>query len=118
MSNVNERPEEDVTETLGPEEIRRRRELLQESRELVIARLSKAVGDALTKMTSDLSSLALDISDPGQQGLLLNAVQIIKQNRSEIELRFRRSFTNVFERRLFNRKSEDAAAGPGESMLE
>jgi len=104
--------------SVSPDEARHRRELLQESRELVISRLSKVIGEALTKMGDELSTLALDADDPKEQGLLLDAVDIVRQHRGEIELRFRRSFTNVFERRLFNRKAEDVSASAAGGMLE
>ena len=91
------------------EDSRRRSELLQECRELVISRLSKVIGEALTKMSEELAGLALKNRDPEEQRSLLDAVAVVRQHRSEIELRFRRSFTDVFERRLFNRPAESSA---------
>lgn len=79
---------------------RRRFDLLQDCRELVISRLSKVVGDALLKMSEELSGLALRSRDPDEQHALMDAVSIVRQHRTEIELRFRRSFSDVFERRM------------------
>jgi len=91
-----------------PEDPRRRFELLQDCRELVISRLSKVIGEALTKMSDELSGLALKSRNQDEQRSLLDAVAVVRQHRTEIELRFRRSFTDVFERRLFNRRVENA----------
>ena len=88
------------------EDSRRRSELLQDCRELVISRLSKVIGEALNRMSEDLSGLALKSKDPDEQRSLLDAVAVVRQHRTEIELRFRRSFTDVFERRLFNRRAD------------
>jgi len=118
LSNPTTSPQQEAAAPVGPDELRHRRELLQESRELVISRLSKVIGEALTKMGDELAALALDASDPTEQGLLLEAVDIVREHRSEIELRFRRSFTTIFERRLFNRKAEDVSASAAGGMLE
>ena len=83
---------------------RRRLGLLQDCRELVTSRLSKVVGDALLKMSEELSGLALRSRDPDEQHALMDAVSIVRQHRTEIELRFRRSFSDVFERRMHEPK--------------
>lgn len=100
-----------------PEVSRRRFELLQDCRELVISRLSKVIGEALNRMSEDLSGLALKSKDPEEQRSLLDAVAVVRQHRTEIELRFRRSFTDVFERRLFDRREESAPQTAGELSL-
>ncbi|HWS74085.1 MAG TPA: DUF1631 family protein, partial [Quisquiliibacterium sp.] len=84
----------------APDDSRKRFDLLQDCRELVISRLSKVVGDALSKMSEELSALALRSRDPDEQHALMDAVSVVRQHRTEIELRFRRSFTEVFERRM------------------
>ncbi len=68
-------------------------------------------------MGDELSEIALETPDQTEQGMLLDAVEIVRQHRSEIELRFRRSFTNVFERRLFNRKAEEVSPTAASGML-
>lgn len=90
---------------------RRRFDLLQDCRELVISRLSKVVGDALVKMSEELSGLALRSRDPDEQHALMDAVSIVRQHRTEIELRFRRSFSDVFERRMHEPKGGARKAG-------
>jgi hypothetical protein len=100
-----------------PEDSRRRFELLQDCRELVISRLSKVIGEALNRMSEELSGLALKSKDPDEQRSLLDAVSVVRQHRTEIELRFRRSFTDVFERRLFNRRNDNAEISSDELAL-
>ena len=78
---------------------RRRRELLQDCSELVVSRLSGVIGGALIKMSEDLSALALRSRQPLEQRALMDAVSIVRQHRAEIELRFRRSFADVYEQR-------------------
>ncbi len=102
-----------------PDDARKRFELLQDCRELVISRLSKVVSEALTKMSEDLSSLAVRSRDTQEQRALMDALSIVRQHRTEIELRFRRSFTDVFERRMFNQQvpNPGPAVEPGELCL-
>jgi len=102
-----------------PDDARKRFELLQDCRELVISRLAKVVNEALNKMSEDLSSLAVRSRDADEQRALMDAVSIVRQHRTEIELRFRRSFTDVFERRMFNQQvvSRAPADEPGELTL-
>lgn len=76
---------------------------------MVISRLSRVIGEALTKMGEELASVALKSRNPEEQRALMDAVSVVRQHRTEIELRFRRSFTDVFERRLFNQQG----AAPG-----
>ncbi len=83
-----------------PEDPSRRYELLDDCRELVVSRLSKVIGEALAKMGDELSALAMRSRDPDEQQALMDAVSVVRQHRNEIELRFRRSFGEVFERRL------------------
>ncbi len=85
----------------APTDSRRRFELLQDCRELVISRLARVVGEALGAMGEELSGLAVRSKDEIEKAALLDAMSVVRQHRTEIELRFRRAFTEVFERRLF-----------------
>ena len=98
----------------APDDTRRRMELLQDCRELVVSRLSRVVGEALAKMSEELSALALRSRDPDEQNALMDAVSVVRQHRTEIELRFRRSFTEVFERRMHD---DRPVAGPQPAEL-
>lgn len=109
MTTLEKPTEEDSVRGI-PEDARRRFELLQDCRELVISRLSKMVGEALNKMSEELAALALKQKDSDEQRALMDAVSVVRQHRTEIELRFRRSFTDVFERRLFNQAQPGVAA--------
>lgn len=92
--------------------MRKRMELLQDCRELVVSRLSRVVGEALAKMSEELSALALRSRDQDEQHALMDAVSVVRQHRTEIELRFRRSFTEVFERRMHDDLPAAAHEGP------
>ncbi len=100
-----------------PADSRKRFELLQDCRELVISRLSRVVGEALGRMGDELSGLAVRSKDEDEQRALLDAVSVVRQHRTEIELRFRRAFTDVFERRLFGDAAQAAPQGNTEGEL-
>ena len=128
MSILAVRPDQAAAESARPEpeqprgipdDARKRFELLQDCRELVISRLAKVVNEALNKMSEDLSALAVRSRDADEQRALMDAVSVVRQHRTEIELRFRRSFTDVFERRMFNQQvvSRAPADEPGELTL-
>lgn len=97
--------------------MRKRMELLQDCRELVVSRLSRVVGEALAKMSEELSALALRSRDQDEQHALMDAVSVVRQHRTEIELRFRRSFTEVFERRMHDDRPAAAQEGPASGEL-
>ena len=63
--------------------------------------------------------MAVRSRDSEEQRALMDAVSIVRQHRAEIELRFRRSFTDVFERRMFNQRTASApeAVESGELSL-
>lgn len=90
-------------ESDAPVDSRRRFELLEDCREIVVSRMSRAISEALEKMSDELTALALKKTKREEQAILLEAVSLVRQHRPEIELRFRRSFVDVFERRMFNR---------------
>jgi hypothetical protein len=99
---------------------RKRYDLLEDCRELVMTRLNKLVNDALSSMGEELTTVALSTSKREEQQALLEAVSIVKQHKAEIEQRFQRSFTDIFEKRLFNNRpgsEENVDANPTELML-
>ena len=94
MSILAVRPDQAAAESARPEpeqprgipdDARKRFELLQDCRELVISRLAKVVNEALNKMSEDLSSLAVRSRDADEQRALMDAVSIVRQHRTEIE---------------------------------
>lgn len=80
----------------------RRAELLEESRQNIVNRLSEIVASALEQMSDELSELADKREDVEEQRALLDAVGVVKLNRHEIEQRFRASFTQLFQQRLLS----------------
>lgn len=90
----------------------RRYKLLDECRELVVARLAEVVGDALARMGDHLADEALRVGSSDHRQALLEALSVVREHRLEIERRFRRSFKDVFERRMFARRDPDHAAEP------
>jgi Protein of unknown function (DUF1631) len=99
---------------------RKRYDLLEDCRELVMTRLDKLVNDALSSMGEELTTVALSTSKREEQQALLEAVSIVKQHKVEIEQRFHRSFADIFEKRLFNNRGDEkdkVEADPVELML-
>jgi len=98
---------------------RKRFELLEECRELILGRLGEVIAQALNLITDELTTEGLRAKNPERQKALLDAVMLVRENRSEIETRFRRSFGDVFERRLFaiNRPDEAESTTPSELEL-
>jgi Protein of unknown function (DUF1631) len=99
---------------------RKRYDLLEDCRELVMTRLDKLVNDALSSMGEELTTVALSTSKREEQQALLEAVSIVKQHKAEIEQRFHRSFADIFEKRLFNNRGDEKGkveADPVELML-
>ncbi len=105
-------------ESDAPVDSRRRFELLEDCREIVVSRMSRAISEALEKMSDELTALALKKTKREEQAILLEAVSLVRQSRPEIELRFRRSFVDVFERRMFNRAAPGTAGLDPDSELE
>ena len=101
-----------------PEDARKRYELVEDRREIVITRLAEVVGEALNRMSDKLTALAVKAVSRDEQQALLDAVGIVRQHRPELEIRFRRAFGDVFERRLFNQAVPQAAGvAPSPSEL-
>ncbi len=98
---------------------RKRYDLLEDCRELVMMRLDKLVNDALSSMGEELTTVALSSNKRDEQQALLEAVSIVKQHKTEIEQKFHRSFADIFEKRLFNRQDEQSSqdSGPVELSL-
>lgn len=109
MSTIVTPSSEQESRPAAPTDARRRFELLQDCRELVISRLARVVGEALGAMGEELSGLAMKSKDEIEKIALLDAMSVVRQHRTEIELRFRRAFTEVFERRLFNDAAQAAS---------
>lgn len=78
----------------------RRNELLRESRNSVVNRLSEVISDALNKMSLELNEAASSAKEPTEQRALLDAVNLITQHSAEIEGQFRQSFADLFQKRL------------------
>jgi hypothetical protein len=93
-----------------PSRSRNRFELLEECREVILERLTDMVAQALNRMSDELSAEASRSIRSDQQQALLDAVMLVREHRMEIEGRFRRSFADIFERRLF---AMNAAASTG-----
>lgn len=99
-----------------PEDARKRFELLHDCREMVVSRLSSVIHDALARLSDELSELAMKTGDHAEQQALMDALVVVRQNRSDIEVRFRKAFTDCFERRMFNNGSGAKDAQPDQEV--
>ncbi len=96
-----------------PAKMRKRYELLDECRELIIGKLGDALTDAVRKVSESLAAAATNSGDVKEQALFLEAASVVRANQMEIATRFQRSFKDVFERRLFAAQHpEEEAAAP------
>jgi hypothetical protein len=68
---------------------------------MILDRLSQVVTEALTRISDDLTAEALRADRQERRELLLDAVLLVRESRSDIEARFRRSFNEVFQARMF-----------------
>ncbi|MCZ8337794.1 MAG: DUF1631 family protein [Burkholderiaceae bacterium] len=103
-----------------PSRSRKRFELLEECREVILQRLTDVIAQALNPMSDELTAGALRSIRSEQQQALLDAVMLVREQRMEIEGRFRRSFADIFERRLFATNaaaSTDGGPSPTELTL-
>jgi hypothetical protein len=107
-----------VAATGSPGHSRRRFEVLEECRGLILERLTSVIAQALTRMSDELTAEALRSVRSDQQQALLDAVMLVRENRMEIEGRFRRSFGDVFERRLFAMHDQPTEGTPSEAPVE
>lgn len=85
--------------------------LLAECRTLILDRLTGVIGDALGKMGEELTEQAMVSEVNERREVLLDAVMLVRDGRSELETRFRNSFREVFQRRLFPEDAAAASAG-------
>src|SRR5690606_10668654 len=90
----------DETIDAPPVDRRRRLELLEDCRELVLSRLGRVVAEALAGISDELTELALRETRRDAQQALLDAVSLVRRHRPEIELRFHDAFSEIFERRM------------------
>jgi len=95
----------------------RRNELLKESRDSIVDRLSEVISDALSKMSLELNESASSSSEPQEQRALLDAVSVIKNHRDEIQSQFRQSFADLYQRRLMGRPALQVADGADDVEL-
>ena len=100
-----------------PADARKRYELLEDCRELVVSRLCKVINEALKKISDDLTESALKSGRREEQQAMMDAVSIVRQNRHEIEVRFRKAFIDCFERRLFSKPPVEAKENGAEIEL-
>lgn len=75
--------------------------------------MSEVVAQALNTMSDELTNEAMRSFRSDQQRALLDAVMLVRENRTEIETGFRRSFGDVFERRLNGLDAPPAASPEG-----
>ena len=80
--------------------------LLGECRGLIQDRLNDVIAQALSRISEDLTSEALRAKRYDHKLALLEAVMLVRENRIELEERFRESFGSVYER-LLNPNVED-----------
>jgi len=82
---------------------RRRLALLEECRDLVVAQLSRFIDEALDRLSIELTITAMKAAGRESQQALLDALSLVRAHRNDIEYRFRQSFAQLFEQRLFDR---------------
>lgn len=92
--------DESTRTTIDP---RRRFELLEDCRDMVISRLATVIGEALDQMSDELTAMAMKETRRDTQQALLDAVSLVRVHRGDIEFRFRQAFADVFERRMYRR---------------
>jgi hypothetical protein len=83
--------------------------LLDECSGLIQERLNDVVAQALSRVTEDLTSEALRAKRYDHKLALLEAVMLVRENRLELEERFRDSFAAVYGRRLNSDGSDSPA---------
>jgi hypothetical protein len=111
VAQAGAQPANDDRDDETPIEPARRAELLQDCQQFVIARLSDAIAEALTKVGDDLTALALRNTNPDAQQALLDAVTLVRRRHGEIQTNFRELFSDVFVQRVHG-LSEDGGAEP------
>lgn len=72
-------------------------------------RLAEGVHQALDRMDERLAAEAMTATDSERRQLVLEALSFVREQRSEVELRFRRAFQEGFETRLAPRRETAVA---------
>ncbi|GMV03300.1 MAG: DUF1631 family protein [Burkholderiaceae bacterium] len=88
---------------------RRRFELLEDCRGIVVSGLERVVNEALDRLSDEMVARAMGETRRENQQVLLEAVAVVRQHRRDIEARFRKSFSDVLERRMFRHGGQTAA---------
>lgn len=89
--------------------------LVDECRGLIHDRLNDVIAQAMSRITEDLTSEALRAKRYDHKLALLEAVMLVRENRLEIEERFRDSFAAVYLRRLAPNDSDQPATADSNS---
>lgn len=105
--------EQQADERLDP---RRRLVLLHECRDLVVAQLTRFIGEALDRLSVELTITAMKAAGRESQQALLDALSLVRMHRNDIEFRFRQAFAEIFEQRLFDRGT-NARKPPAEPQI-
>jgi hypothetical protein len=100
-----------------PIDSRKRFAMLEECREQIVTKLSAVVLEALEKMSGELTDQALKKVKREEQQALLEAVSIIRQHKDDIQSKFKRGFSDVFERRMFNKPENSNLPGAEDGEL-
>ncbi len=117
-SEISDRAHHVVEPAPEPEvDPRRRFELLEDCRGIVVAGLERVVSEALDKLSDEMVARAMGESRRESQQVLLEAVAVVRQHRRDIESRFRKSFAEVLERRMFKRGGDAQQAPTAELAL-
>lgn len=91
---------------------RRRLELLHDCRDLVVSQLTRFIAEALDRLSIELTITAMKAAGRESQQALLDALSLVRLHRNDIEYRFRQTFAEIFEQRLFD--PDAAARAPAE----
>jgi hypothetical protein len=89
--------------------------LVDQCRGLIHDRLNDVIAQAMSRITEDLTSEALRAKRYDHKLALLEAVMLVRENRLEIEERFRDSFAAVYLRRLAPNDSDQPATADSNS---
>lgn len=109
-------PHIDTDSGAEPIDPRRRMQLLEDCRDVVVSSLGRVISEALDRMSDELVAVAMKEGRREAQQALLEAVAVVRHHREDIELRFRKSFADVMERRLFNRGERPVAGDPAQEL--
>jgi hypothetical protein len=91
-----------------PHKSRKRYELLDECREMIMSKLGAALNDAMARVSESLATAAIESKDNAEQAMLLEASGVVRANQIEIEKNFKRGFNDAFEKRLFAKAGQES----------